>query len=74
MKQDKGLYVIYFVGMLVVFYIAFNLLGFQTRDIGLTFAVLMLVSHFIANTLSSPYGVWSNNSQKQAAKKVDFEE
>ncbi|MGG0936746.1 hypothetical protein ABHN11_11625 [Brevibacillus centrosporus] len=58
-------------GLLFIFY---PLLEFKIKNDGLTFAVLLIASHFIAKTLSSPAGVWSDHSKKSAVKKKDFEQ
>ncbi|WP_419878662.1 hypothetical protein [Brevibacillus centrosporus] len=72
--HDKGLYVLYLVGIQVLLFILYPLLEFKIKNDGLTFAVLLIASHFIAKTLSSPAGVWSDHSKKSAVKKKDFEQ
>lgn len=72
--HDKGLYVLYLVGIQVLLFILYPLLEFKIKIDGPTFAVLLLAAHFIAKTLSSPAGVWSDHSKKSAVKKKDFEQ
>ncbi len=72
--HDKGLYVLYLVGIQILLFILYPILEFKIKNEGLTFAVLLIASHFIAKTLSSPKGVWRDGSKKQSIKKeTDFE-
>lgn len=59
MKQDNGLYLFYFLGVMAAFYLIFLLLELETHDIGLMFAILTISAHFIASKLSDPNGIWT---------------